>query len=592
MKILTKKIGTLFLFILMGTTVFAQFQAGNPVSQTVCEGNSVTFEVYYDDADAGGVNFDWNVGGVTFSGASGTILGINYMISTTNIFGNFYRTELRISNPTTAISGSAVDGRETISGDISSAATLTVNGSPTVTAIANVSTCDGQDAVFNSTVSGGTAPYNYTWTRYTGATNADFDSGTGAPSGAFSGTISGALVAITNSNIGVVVTDDNGCEASTTPASTTLTVSDAPVITAQPDASSSFCSGNNITLNVAANNATTYLWKKDAVDIGGATSASYDASASGSYTVVIGNTGCTVGNGAIISTIGVVTESPTLAITTQPASPNIEAGESGSSSVTVTAGDNRMISWFLSGEALSTGATTEGTTVSIGAETDNGGNSYTYTITLSNLAVGDEGKSLSATIADDCASINSIPVVLPVELAYVKVRQVENAAEITWRTLSEINNYGFEVERSFDGKSFMQIGFIEGAGTSVNALDYLFNDATPVSGVNYYRLRQVDFDGRFTYSEVVSIDFDKANSFVMNINPTASTNQVQIVLSEAFDKDLNVEIYDALGRKVMNTSIRTGTNVLPIDITSFTKGQYFVRLYNSDNTMTKTFFKL
>jgi len=105
--------------------------------------------------------------------------------------------------------------------------------------------------------------------------------------------------------------------------------------------------------------------------------------------------------------------------------------------------------------------------------------------------------------------------------------------------------------------------------------------------------RQVDLDGAFTYTEVVSVDFDGETApFTLNINPTASSNQVQITLSEAFDKDLNVEIYDALGRKVMNTSIRMGENVLPLNISTFTKGQYFVRLYNSDNTVTKTFFKL
>jgi len=578
----------------MALVSFGQFSdSGALADESVCEGNNVSFMATYNDADNGGTVFEWVVDGNTLTGTSGTVAGITYTISSALTFSfppaaYIYQTNLTITSTTTSFDNYSVRAEETNSSDATSDATLFVNANPSITAIADVTVCHGGNAVFATDVSGGDGSYDYTWTRYTGSSTVDFDDdgGVSASAGTINGTISGATTDITNSDIGIVVTDGNGCTASSTPTATVLTVAAAPTITAQPDATATFCSGSDVTLTVAANDASTYSWSDGSIEVG--TAASYTATAAGTYTVTVGNTGCTSGAGAVVSTSSAVSASPTLAVS-DPAAPNIPEGGSGSTSVTYTSGANTTVTWFVNGEALTTASTvtTGGTAVSISAAAG------TSQIDFTGVTAADVGASVSVTVSDDCGTVNSAPTVLPVELAYIKGQKVGNTVVLSWQTLSEINNYGFEVEKSIDGKTFNLIGFVEGAGNSVNALDYSFIDETPTTGMNYYRLRQVDLDGAFTYTEVVSVDFDGETApFTLNINPTASSNQVQITLSEAFDKDLNVEIYDALGRKVMNTSIRMGENVLPLNISTFTKGQYFVRLYNSDNTVTKTFFKL
>ena len=97
---------------------------------------------------------------------------------------------------------------------------------------------------------------------------------------------------------------------------------------------------------------------------------------------------------------------------------------------------------------------------------------------------------------------------LPISLLDFNVRPVLNQVEITWTTASETNNDFFTVERSQDGREFIPIGVVDGAGNSNTILNYKLMDADPYVGISYYRLKQTDFDGKFEYIRKWVPEFD------------------------------------------------------------------------------------
>ena len=111
---------------------------------------------------------------------------------------------------------------------------------------------------------------------------------------------------------------------------------------------------------------------------------------------------------------------------------------------------------------------------------------------------------------------------LPVELTTFTAQAQENQTNLLeWETASEENNEAFEVEKSIDGKSWEQIGVVDGHGTTVEISNYNFVDESPMLGDNYYRLKQLDFDGQFEYSNIVTVQLEgKPSVFQIYPNPT------------------------------------------------------------------------
>jgi hypothetical protein len=109
---------------------------------------------------------------------------------------------------------------------------------------------------------------------------------------------------------------------------------------------------------------------------------------------------------------------------------------------------------------------------------------------------------------------------LPITLVTFVARPSNGVVNLEWETASEFNNHFFEVERSRDGESFSVVARIDGAGTSTSHRKYRAIDTYPFSGLSYYRLRQQDFDGKFTYSNVVRVQ--TASSFTLLVHPNPS----------------------------------------------------------------------
>ncbi len=175
--------------------------------------------------------------------------------------------------------------------------------------------------------------------------------------------------------------------------------------------------------------------------------------------------------------------------------------------------------------------------------------------------------------------------VLPVELLSFTATPEKNSVELDWVTVSETNNAYFDVEKSVDGSRFEAIGKVAGAGTTAEKQNYQFTDNVPVEGMNYYRLKQVDTNGDFDYSDIRTVTFGKeGGSIQVHPNPAV---EVTTVSFNGIEGEATIEVFDVLGQKVMTQNVPNGENAVTIDIQKLTSGTYLVQLSNNIQQLTQ-----
>lgn len=189
---------------------------------------------------------------------------------------------------------------------------------------------------------------------------------------------------------------------------------------------------------------------------------------------------------------------------------------------------------------------------------DNSSNYNHATISANSITVGTEQTNCTA------------PSLLPVDLIYFQGRAIEQGNLLTWQTASELNNKGFEIERSHDGNDWEVIHFERGNGSIEQVSNYTYLDDRSLAGINYYRLRQVDFDGQFEYSSIVSIEnIDK--QIRLRIFPNPVTDFL-IVENNTFT---SVQILNQIGQIVLEVSLNESNR---IDISELPNGIYWVKI--------------
>lgn len=147
---------------------------------------------------------------------------------------------------------------------------------------------------------------------------------------------------------------------------------------------------------------------------------------------------------------------------------------------------------------------------------------------------------------------------LPIELVYFNAEKAGDVARISWETAAEINNDYFTIERSGDGNTFEAIEYVQGAGNSSSPLSYSRLDKTPLEGRNYYRLKQTDYDGHFTYSDIKTVFFGKKGNFSLYPNPVIAGNAIEVAVPEKGDYQLTLS--DAAGRIVNQAKYTAAEN--------------------------------
>jgi hypothetical protein len=166
---------------------------------------------------------------------------------------------------------------------------------------------------------------------------------------------------------------------------------------------------------------------------------------------------------------------------------------------------------------------------------------------------------------------------VPIELLKFEANLNKNKQVLcSWATATEINNDYFTIERSIDGRVFEVIGKVEGAGNSSSIINYSFLDKNPHSNLSYYRLRQTDFDGQYSYSEIVSVNISD-EAFVVYPNP--ATDEVTIILNEIGQENHLINIFDAAGNIVGRYPV--SGDILRIQTSSWSKGIYLLQLISN-----------
>lgn len=170
---------------------------------------------------------------------------------------------------------------------------------------------------------------------------------------------------------------------------------------------------------------------------------------------------------------------------------------------------------------------------------------------------------------------------LPVELTSFNAQVLNNGVHLSWTTASELNNAGFEVQRATTQGEWTAIGFVSGAGTTTEAQSYTFLDAQ-ANGRVRYRLKQIDFDGQFEYSNVIEVNVEMPKQYALEQNypnPFNPTTTIAYQLPAA--SNVSLKVFDMLGKEVatlVNGRQEAGAYTVNFNANQLSSGIYFYRL--------------
>ncbi len=148
------------------------------------------------------------------------------------------------------------------------------------------------------------------------------------------------------------------------------------------------------------------------------------------------------------------------------------------------------------------------------------------------------------------------PIKDPVKLRYFEAEKIEETIALKWRTLIEVENDHFTVERSEDGEMYEPIAVIQGAGFSESRKDYTFVDTDPLNGTNFYRLGKTNFEGQTVYSEPVKVLVEKAMPVKILSGGKNTAGLTEIVFESSGKMDVTVKLLDVTGREVYSKIIK------------------------------------
>jgi hypothetical protein len=183
----------------------------------------------------------------------------------------------------------------------------------------------------------------------------------------------------------------------------------------------------------------------------------------------------------------------------------------------------------------------------------------------------------------DISNVNfTITAAIPVELVSFTATSTEEGVVLNWITATETNNAGFTIERGTDSENFSEIGFIGGKGTTTEPTVYSYLDNSAKYGTYFYRLRQTDYDGTFKYLNVVSVNVELPNKFVLEQNYPNPFNPSTVISWQApVSSYQTLKIYDILGNEVatlVNEYKESGSYTIEFNASDLPSGIYYYKL--------------
>ncbi|HMJ45990.1 MAG TPA: LamG-like jellyroll fold domain-containing protein [Ferruginibacter sp.] len=179
--------------------------------------------------------------------------------------------------------------------------------------------------------------------------------------------------------------------------------------------------------------------------------------------------------------------------------------------------------------------------------------------------------------------LDSCGFVIPVKLIAFNVLKQTNNVKILWSTAQEVNTKSFVIEHSKDAATWGIVANVPAYGNSSNRLDYSVLDLQPRNGVNYYRLKIIDNDGKFEYSPIKTITINSQFSF--EIFPNPATTYLKITSNNADPGGVTVNVFDVNGRNIQSTFTNSG--ILEMNILALAKGVYFIQAINKKTSEIK-----
>ncbi len=206
-----------------------------------------------------------------------------------------------------------------------------------------------------------------------------------------------------------------------------------------------------------------------------------------------------------------------------------------------------------------------------------------HEITTSNTLV----RTIVAGVSAQYVDLVDFQNIIPVELTSFSAKVVNAVVELNWTTATELNNQGFEIFRSAQNdNNWQKIGFVPGFGTTTEPKNYSYFDQSVKSGTYYYRLKQIDFDGSFTYSGVVETEVSLPTEFSLEQNyPNPFNPSTTIRFSLPSDAIVKISIYNLIGEKVadvIDKGFTAGVHNVVYDASSLNSGIYFYKINATD----------
>lgn len=222
-------------------------------------------------------------------------------------------------------------------------------------------------------------------------------------------------------------------------------------------------------------------------------------------------------------------------------------------------------------------------------------------ITGVNLANGEclilrwTGDDVSGSESRDEMGLDNVEVLeaitLPVTLTSFEAKPTQqNSISLTWQTASEENNDYFSIEHSTDGTSFREIATQVGNGTTDIVQNYSFFHEDVANGLHYYRLKQVDFDGKFEYSNIVTAKISHSNDDVI-LTPNPTSNFILIQIKTPYQRDADFQILNMQGQVVLSSVLQAGDTDMELNIANFPIGIYYLQLFVDNDVITKKIIK-
>ncbi|MFT5169211.1 MAG: hypothetical protein ACI8P3_004459 [Saprospiraceae bacterium] len=194
-----------------------------------------------------------------------------------------------------------------------------------------------------------------------------------------------------------------------------------------------------------------------------------------------------------------------------------------------------------------------------------------------------------------CATNVNMPVngSLPVDLvSFVGHGQKFDKVKLEWVTASEDQNAYFLVERSADGRSFEEIGLVEGNGNSSATEYYFFMDENSLRGENYYRLKQTNLDNTYEYSQVILVENKIDKSTALTLAPSVIINEITLIFNELPKANKFIEVFNMNGTNIIKTTLAEGEYTLDLDLSDYAPGMYFIRVPIGKEFVIKRFVKV